>query len=749
MDERKLKRRMVVTTIIMIGLIIAIFIGAYFIIHSLKSIQLESEKINMTSSIAEYRLKVDGRISSNFELLNSLGPFLKQQELYGQEEFNESLDVSNSQNRFYRMGYFGVDNIGAISTLDSEIRTNVMLSDLDLEIQRIVEESKEGKESISDVYVDKETGESYIAFSVPVYKGEEIVGVLVASENIKLYYELLNYSSFVEGLSENIDLINTDGDFLVYSSQSTIELNDDKNVFSLNVFSDEEEEKIKSQMRNGEKFIVQVVYQNKNNYVVFEPLEYYNWYLMYTGTSDTVFDSLYEAIRHGQRYLIGILAVVFVLNLYMYRNALVGRKALEDLAYYDKLTGSFNLEKFKIEATRNKETLKSVVVINVKKFLYINKIFGMERANRILCEISKAIEKEIKKGEFYCRENADQFIISLKDSSEDVIRERLNGLIEQIKKISKENFNKYHIEVAIGVTICDEDGKEQLSDHIELAIFALKESKKKNGSQITFWSNIVKKLSDIHFYVDSHKYEAIENEEFKVYLQPKKQLQTGEYTSAEILVRWIREDGSILFPDQFISDFEENGFCVNLDLYMFEQACKILRKWMDEGKKVISLSINQSKLLFYKENYVQLLCQITDKYQVPRNFLTLEILENLAMEDSSEMNRIIEELHKEGFRVSMDDFGSGYSSLNVLGNLHVDELKLDRIFLKKTMEEDKKKIIIRYITEIAKKMGISVVIEGIESEVDEKFIKTTHAEYGQGYYYSKPIPLVEFEKTFM
>ena len=749
MDERRLKKRMVGTTIIMISLMAFILIAAYFIIHSLKNIQKKSEQLNIESSITEYRIKVDGRIEANFELLNSLGPFLKRQELYGDQEFMESLDQSNIQNRFYRMGFFGTDGMGMVSTLEEPVRMNVHISELSPELQRVVEEAQQGIPSISDVYEDEETGENYLAFSVPVYKDGAIVGVLAASENLDLYDDLLNYSKSLEHLTENVDLINDEGDFLVYSKQSTFELTEDRNLFSLNVLPEDTVEQVKAGMAQREKFTVYFDYEGNSYYVVFEPLQYYDWYLMYTSTSDTVFDSLYQGIRHGQRYLVGILLIVFILNIYMYRTALMGRKALENLAFYDPVTGSYNLEKFKIEVDRNEEKIQSIAVINVKKFLYINKMFGMEKANILLCEMSRLIKEELIQGEVYCRENADQFLIAMADSDEDVIKSRMQHLMSRIQESAKENFNKYHVELAVGVTLYAKDGKKQLSDHIELAIFALKESKKNKGNQITFWSKITKKLSDLHFYVDSHKYEAIEKEEFRVYLQPKKDLETDEFTSAEVLVRWVLSDGTVLFPDQFIPDFEENGFCVNLDLYMFKQACRIIRKWIDNGQKVLSLSINQCKLLFYKEDYVQLLCQIADKYQVPKHLLTLEILESTAMEDLAEMNQIVMNLQKEGFRVSIDDFGSGYSSLNVLGNLHVDELKLDRIFLRKTIEEGRKRIIIRYITEIANEIGISIVIEGVENKENEDFIKTTHSSYGQGYYYSKPIPLDEFEKHFM
>ena len=154
--------------------------------------------------------------------------------------------------------------------------------------------------------------------------------------------------------------------------------------------------------------------------------------------------------------------------------------------------------------------------------------------------------------------------------------------------------------------------------------------------------------------------QALEQEEFKMYLQPKIDLETNHIIGAEALVRWIRADGTVIYPDQFIPTFERNGFCSELDLYMVEQACKQLRKWLDAGKEPIQISVNQSKLLFYQSDYIERLCEITNRYQIPPAQITLEILEGLAAKNIDELNKTINKLHQIGFHISLDDFGSGY-----------------------------------------------------------------------------------------
>ena len=220
---------------------------------------------------------------------------------------------------------------------------------------------------------------------------------------------------------------------------------------------------------------------------------------------------------------------------------------------------------------------------------------------------------------------------------------------------------------------------------------------------------------------------------------------------AEALVRWKSKDRGMIYPDQFIPVFEENGFCVKLDLYMVEQVCKQIRHWIDNGLPPVHISVNQTRLLFTSEGYVEKLLAITNKYNVSPRYITLEILESIAIDNIASINSSIEKLRAHGFRISMDDFGSGYSSLNTLGKLKIDELKLDRLFLM-GVTNDKKGIqrkIMASILSLAKQLNIDTVAEGVETEQDENIISQLNCDYGQGYYYSRPISVQDFEQNFL
>ena len=228
-------------------------------------------------------------------------------------------------------------------------------------------------------------------------------------------------------------------------------------------------------------------------------------------------------------------------------------------------------------------------------------------------------------------------------------------------------------------------------------------------------------------YIENNAHEALRNEEFELYLQPKAELDDDSLCGAEALVRWEERNGNILYPGSFIPLFEENGFCVELDMYMFEKVCKKLREGLDDGVTPINISINQSRLTFYKDNYIEDLCGILEK------------------------SVRLKKLKKIGFRISMDDFGTGYFSLNMLGKLEIDEVKLDRGFLNEALEEENAntRLIMEEIVQLSHKLSISVVIEGIETAQHDRFVKQIGCEYGQGYYYGRPIRANVFTKDFI
>lgn len=266
-------------------------------------------------------------------------------------------------------------------------------------------------------------------------------------------------------------------------------------------------------------------------------------------------------------------------------------------------------------------------------------------------------------------------------------------------------------------------------------MLALSYARQTQQASISFYDTEIHEKEKLQNYIENHMEQALRDGEFQMFLQPKIDLNKGTVSGAEALVRWVVDGEQTIFPDQFIPIFERNGFCVRLDYYMVEQACRQIREWMDAGLAPVPISVNQTKLLLYEDDYVQRICDITRRYGVPSHYITLEILEGLALENPEEASARIDRLHDYGFCISMDDFGTGYSSLTTLSQLQIDELKLDRSFLNWTDQSTQANRcrILEIVIEVAKRLHISTVAEGIETAEHVRLMQEMHCDYGQGY----------------
>lgn len=282
-------------------------------------------------------------------------------------------------------------------------------------------------------------------------------------------------------------------------------------------------------------------------------------------------------------------------------------------------------------------------------------------------------------------------------------------------------------------------------------MLALSHAKQSQQAIISLYDTKIHEKELMQNYIENRMEWALEHEEFQLFLQPKMDLSQKSLSGAEALVRWVVDEDQTIFPDEFVPIFERNGFCIQLDYYMVEQACKQIRAWMEAGLSPVPISVNQTKLLLYEDDYVERICAITQRYGVPNCYITLEILEGLALENLEKVAVCIDQLHHHGFQISMDDFGTGYASLNTLSHLQIDELKLDRSFLMQADQntDHNRRKILEVVIEVAKRLHIVTVAEGIETEDHAQLMREMRCDYGQGYYYSQPIPASEFTDMFL
>lgn len=424
-------------------------------------------------------------------------------------------------------------------------------------------------------------------------------------------------------------------------------------------------------------------------------------------------------------------------------NGMLNNKILMEKAKYDNLTGIYTQEAFFEAADRfiKDDTKNKIAIIrmDLDKFKLINDLYGYETGDDVLKLTAQVIQSVVSGRGVYGRINSDIFCFCMRFSE----RDEIINIIEKIKSRLSIHNNKYRIAPFFGICVV-EDKSVAVSTLCDWANIALKKIK---GSQIvsySFYDNHMRKT-----LLDERKFEgemehALESGQFEAYLQPQYDIETSKVISAEALIRWNHPEEGIISPGRFIPLFERNGFILRVDEFMWREACKNLRSWINKGYKPVPISVNVSRMHMFDDNLSDKLVNLLNEYNLPRHLLVLEVTETVYYDDSEAMNRTLNKLRNMGFQIAMDDFGSGYSSLNMLENMNVDELKIDRAFLSRAGATDNGKVIVQFIIAMAKKLNLRVVAEGVENVEQAAMLLEFGCNIAQGYYYSRPVPIDKF-----
>lgn len=429
------------------------------------------------------------------------------------------------------------------------------------------------------------------------------------------------------------------------------------------------------------------------------------------------------------------------------------RKALRTMAYVDSVTKGINRNGFsEVSAPvigRAKPYEYAFVSLDVQKFKVINDLFGTEAGDMTLRHIYNVLSKNLEEAEFVTRVSADTFNLLLKQKEKVDTEERVCKLVEKINDFNANTEFPYLLVFAAGIYPIDNPSLSitQIRDRANVA---RKQVKSVTGTQLCackYYNNDDRLTLSREKEIENRMQDALKKGEFVVYLQPKQNLNNSEVAGAEALVRWKDPKRGLLPPADFIPLFEKNRFIIELDLYVFEQVCKKLRSWKDNGKRLVPISVNMSRAHLSDSNFLERYEKIRKHYDIPAQLLEIEVTETLIFENPELLATVIDDIKALGYRCSMDDFGSGYSSLNVLKNIRVDTLKLDRAFFsEKLVNGSRETDIISIVIEMARKLQMTTVAEGVETEAQAEFLKSVGCDILQGFLFSRPISMDQFEE---
>lgn len=380
------------------------------------------------------------------------------------------------------------------------------------------------------------------------------------------------------------------------------------------------------------------------------------------------------------------------------------------------------------------------IQFDVERFKLINETYGVETGDELLQFINDSLALICNNEQPFCRLTADVFMIV-------TVFETKETLIDFIRMVES-NLSGYHgLEYRLVFGVCVvEDRTVHTRRHGDNASLVRQLIKGNALQNIGFFESNMKAKLKAKKSIEDDMHKALSNNEFVMFLQPKHSIRTGRIIGAEALARWFHPTKGIVSPADFIPVFEENGFIIKLDSFIWEEACKRIRSWIDAGIEPVPVSVNISREYIHSFDVKGKLLELVAKYNIPVPLLELEITESL---DSAGIEQIVKDLKASGFKMLMDDFGTGYSSLNMLKSTPFDVLKIDKSFLDEFMESNRGRKIIEHTILMSQDIGLDIIAEGVETSDQARFLSECGCDSAQGFYYSKPIPADEFDKKLV
>ncbi|MBR6643102.1 MAG: EAL domain-containing protein [Lachnospiraceae bacterium] len=426
-------------------------------------------------------------------------------------------------------------------------------------------------------------------------------------------------------------------------------------------------------------------------------------------------------------------------------------RKIELLKSRDEVTGLLKYEKFKEVAQRLLDQSTpgvqyAVVSTDFTHFKYFNEVYGFRNGDEILKDFASLVAKHNPRSVAACRDYADNFLVMVTVKDAESLVTNIENYHNSFTISQNERYMDSKLELCSGAYVITnpEAGIVQALDNANTARKILKE-KGRSGVLLfepSMRANRMKEIALIHM-LD----EALENSEFCLYLQPKFSLETGKLIGAEGLSRWVKPTGETILPGEFIPSLEKSGKIVQLDFYMYEAVLRQQKKWLAAGYPVVPVSVNLSRHHIKDEQLVEKLVNLLETYGVDSSLIEIEITESAFIEDQNSLIELMKEIKRRGFGVSIDDFGTGYSSLSMLTELPADIVKLDKDFLKNS-ESESTKGMLNNVIRLIKDNHMNVVCEGVEIGEQADFLAKAGCDIGQGFYFSKPVPVEEFERLY-
>ncbi len=697
---------------------------------------------NLKDVAVQNKITMEKELNDKQELLEGIAHQieLKYSQIRVNQEIPEIIDFLDDFSDVYQFKRMGVITMDGMAYC-----TDGYIHDLSTSDAYLI--SKQGMANVTGSFQD-EIGEAEAinVFSVPLITtdSQEIIGVVFATCRTEHFKNLLNVDSF-EGQGYSY-IIEADGNVVTDSKKSP--MYGTENVFdSMRSFSANNEaviERLQAAIQRKDAGYETFTTVNKR-YLYYAPLAveslHKDWYL-YTIVPANVLDDRIKEVLLNHNFIVlavGIVIVIsFLFYIWTYRN---DAKALRTLAYVDPITNGDNYPCF-VEKMKKRAGEKGYFVsADLNEFKLVNSTCGIMKGNETIKCVWDVIAEHLKGDELGAHINADHYVMYLKCKSREEVVERIKRISDEIEWLAPK-INIISILPYFGIYETTGAEEPEVSySHANQAKHLVKGNRKLNYAfyeEVDYQKLVEEKELEDAFEV------AIAKHEFEMWYQPKYSGQDEHIVGAEALVRWRRQDGSLIPPFRFIPLFERNGMITVLDEYVFRTVCMQQKKWEKEGRRLFPVSINISRASLYYDNVVEKYKEILEECDVKAELVPLEITESATI-DNAQIRELVDHFRTVGFPMHLDDFGNGYSSLATLNLMHFDTLKLDKSLVDFVGDSNGEKLL-WYTIKLAKSLGMNITAEGVEYKEQVEFLQELQCDEIQGYYYSRPLPLAEFEQ---
>lgn len=708
-------------------------------------ILLKRERIEIENHITEVAkqsaVAIDILINGDFQTLDVYAHILEKDSKYLQRaHVREGLKTAIKDTRFYSMGVAYPN--GDVIIYDAHKGFTPVIN---VKNFNYFKEGMKGHKFVNFSNSKYDDDKLIVLYAVPVFKNGKVAALVTGANDAKDYTRAVDITAFNE--EAVVHILDGSGNLLLRDPNP-------KAIFKTSIFEDEdgvsrEEKERVLKAQNPASYW----FNDKNGVkkvAAFVPIGYNNWKILAILPFSSISHNTSAVLRYAILFLLLINIVVIFGMRY---NTMIRRRSdnmIMDMALQDDVTHSYNKTSFYIEAEKilfdkkhSDDEKLAVIMMDIDNFKIINEIYDMKKGDSVLKDIAKIMSKCIAENGIFARFNDDVFAVMYRYKNDEDLISLIEAITDNIYKI------RLNIKVVPSFGVYQVADKSlSVSTMCDKATIAKKTIKGMVDQRYAFFDESLSQALMADKEIEDEMQYALEHGQFVMYLQPKIDMRSNLPCGSEALIRWNHPKKGLIPPYKFIPLFERNGFIVDVDKYMWEQACKAIHSWIEAGLEPLPISVNISRIHFKYDGLVETIENLVKKYDVPKKYLELELTESAFLDNEGAVDSTIVKLQELGYIIAMDDFGVGYSSLNMLRKLPVNVLKLDRGFINEATCTERGFIVLNHVTQMARDLKATVVCEGIETTEQVDALKNAGCDIAQGFYYAKPMPIEEYN-TFV